>query len=256
MAVSTGAALLGSAALGATGSALAGRKQAKAAEKAAGSQTQAAQEAAQVQREALESFVQRTEPFRAAGAQAAAPLAADVLRGPQLPGPELLQNPLLQAIQEDVTRRVFANQAARGRLGGMETALELQSALAPTVLNLGLGLQQQRTANLFDLTRLGSNVAAGQGTAGLSTAGGIGQALQAGGAAQAAGALGRGQAISGALGDIAGFTGFGLQGAGLLGRGPAQQFTGELGGLGGFRPTVQGAQAAGPLTASGSFFGG
>jgi len=143
-------------------------------------------------------------------------------QAPPLPGGEILQNPLLQAIQGDVTRRVFANQAARRRTGGAETAVALQSALAPTALNLGLtqqareqAQQQQNIANLMNLFQTGANVAAGQGSQGLAGAGALGSALQAGGLAQAQGALGRGQAISQGLGDIAGFAG--LMGGGGFG---------------------------------------
>ena len=160
---------------------------------------------------------------------------------PGLPGGEILQNPLLRAIQDDVTRRVFANQASAGRGGAGETAVALQNALAPTALNLGLTLQgrqqaqqQQNTQNLMNLFGIGSNVAAGQGSSGISGAGAIGSALQAGGLAQAQGALGRGQAISGGLGNLAGLAGF-LGGGGSFGGG-ATGF-----GLGGglpFQPTA------------------
>ena len=246
------------------GSVLSAREGKKGAEKAAESQQQAADEAAQVQREAQQSFVERTEPFREAGTQAISPLVQAVLsdtgQAPGLPGAEILQNPLLQAIQGDVTRRVFANQASRGQLGGAETAVALQNALAPTALNLGLGLQDRETAarqrqasNLFDLLRLGSNVAAGQGTAGLTSAAGIGQALQSGGAAQAAGQLGASQAVSQGIGDLTGLLGFGF-GGGFNRPLPPQNFTGELfGGAGGFRPTISSQQAAGPLLPSGRF---
>jgi hypothetical protein len=177
---------------------------------------------------------------------------------PELPGAEMFQNPLLRAIQDDVTNRLFANRAARGKLGSGGTALALQDALAPTALNLGLtqqtrqlGQQQQNIDNLFRLFGMGANVAAGQGSAGIGASSGIGNALLAGGTAQAGGALGQGQAISQGLGGLSQIAGYGFGG----GFSPQQQFTGELGGYGGFRPTIQGSTAAGPLTSSGSFFG-
>lgn len=161
-------------------------------------------------------------PSVGTGQQYAAPQA------PQLPGAEMFQNPLLRAIQDDVTRRVFANQASRRRTGAGETAVALQNALAPTALNLGLTQQarqqtqqQQNVDNLFRLFGMGANVAAGQGQAGMQGASNIGNALQAGGLAQAQGALGRGQAIQQGLGNLAGFGGL-LSGGGSLA--PTQSF--------------------------------
>lgn len=131
-------------------------------------------------------------------------------QAPELPGAEILENPLLKAIQDDVQRRVFAGQASRRRIAPTETAVALQNALMPTALNLGLGQQerqqaqqQQNISNLMRLFGMGGNIAAGQGTVGTTAAGGIGSALEAGGAAQAGGALGRGEAISQGLGGLA-----------------------------------------------------
>lgn len=133
---------------------------------------------------------------------------------PELPGAEMLQNPLLRAIQDDVADRLMANRAARGKLGSGGTALALQSALAPTALNLGItqqareqAQQQQNIDNLFRLFGMGTNTAAGQGQAGLSASSGISQALQAGGLSQAQGAINQGNVLGagiGALGQIAG----------------------------------------------------
>lgn len=174
----------------------------------------------------------------------------------KLPGAEILDNPLLKAVQEDVTQRLFANRAARGVLGAGGTADALFTSLAPTALNLGLSLQaqeqvqkQQQIQNLFNLLGLGANVAAGQGTAIQQTGQGVAGALQQAGAAQAAGALGRGQAISQGISDI---TGLGILGAGGFFN-PSQAQTGFLRETAGFRPTVSGAPLAGPLTAAGGF---
>ena len=127
-------------------------------------------------------------------------------QAPELPGAEILENPLLKAIQDDVQRRVFAGQASRRRIAPTETAVALQNALMPTALNLGLtqqareqAQQQQNISNLMGLFGMGGNIAAGQGQVGTTAAGGIGSALQAGGAAQAGGALGQAQAIGGGL---------------------------------------------------------
>lgn len=156
-------------------------------------------------------------------------------QAPALPGGEILQNPLLQAIQGDVTNRLMANQAARGKLGSGGTALALQSALAPTALNLGLtqqareqAQQQQNIDNLFRLFGSGVNVAAGQGSVGTGAASGIGNALQEGGLAQAQGALGRAQAITGGLGGLAQIGGF-MNAGGFGGGTPAPMGGGLFG---------------------------
>lgn len=127
-------------------------------------------------------------------------------QAPELPGAEILENPLLKAIQDDVQRRVFAGQASRRRIAPTETAVALQNALMPTALNLGLtqqareqAQQQQNISNLMGLFGMGGNIAAGQGQVGTTAAGGIGSALQAGGEAQAGGVLGQAQAIGGGL---------------------------------------------------------
>ena len=112
MAIGTGTALIAGGL--AAGSALSAREQKKAAERGAKAQEGAAAGAAQVQREALESFERRTDPFREAGAEGISPLLAQL--GITGPAPDPMQSPLIRSLQEDVTRRIFANQAARGKL--------------------------------------------------------------------------------------------------------------------------------------------
>lgn len=117
-------------------------------------------------------------------------------------------NPIFETIKEDVSRRVFANQAARGKLGSGGTPAALATALAP----MQLQQQQQDISNLFNLLGLGANVASGQGTAGMGAASNIGNAMMAGGQAQAQGAMNRANAITGGLGSLAGFAGMGMFG--------------------------------------------
>lgn len=69
--------------------------------------------------------------------------------------PDILQNPLLKALQEDVTRRVMANQAARGRLGTGGTAEELQKRLVPQAIQFGLQLDQLQREGIAGRERLG-----------------------------------------------------------------------------------------------------
>lgn len=143
-------------------------------------------------------------------------------------GSEILQNPLLRAMQDDVTRRLMANQAARGKLGSGGTAEELQNRLIPQALafreqeisgltNLGLtgeDIRQREIGDLFRAAGLGQSSAARTGAAGLTAAGNIANLQQAAGVAQGQGALGSAYGNNVMLGGI-------LQGA--------QQF---------FQPTV------------------
>lgn len=172
------------------GQAYATDQQVSAEKEAAQLQYQAAQDAAQLQRDALASYERRTDPFREMGVSTITPLAQAVQRG---------SNPLFDALEQDVTRRVFANQAARGKLGSGETPGNLATALAP----MRLEQQQRDISNLFDVTRLGANIATGQGTAGMTSAGNVGQALGAGAGALAQGRLGRADAIGSGLGELA-----------------------------------------------------
>lgn len=135
-------------------------------------------------------------------------------------GPGILQNPLLQAMQADVTRRLMANQAARGKLGSGGTAEALQQRLVPQAIQFGqtlnqaqrqatldranLGgtmedLRQRDVSNLFSAAQIGGNAAAQQGQAGLNVASNIGNLQQQAAGAQTFGALGqaanRGQQI-------------------------------------------------------------
>lgn len=72
---------------------------------------------------------------------------------------------------------------------------------------LNADLQQRRFGNLLDLVRLGANAATGQGQAGLSAAGNIGNLAQAAGQAQGNAAIGRSNAITGGIGQLAGLAG-------------------------------------------------
>jgi hypothetical protein len=70
-------------------------------------------------------------------------------------GPGLLQNPLLQAMQEDVTRRLMANQAARGKLGSGGTAESLQQRLVPQAITFGLQMNELQRQDIADRQRMG-----------------------------------------------------------------------------------------------------
>lgn len=69
--------------------------------------------------------------------------------------PEILQNPLLKALQADVTRRLMANQAAKGKLGSGGTAEELQNRLVPQAIQFGLQMNELQRQDISDRARLG-----------------------------------------------------------------------------------------------------
>ena len=73
----------------------------------------------------------------------------------QAMSPEILQNPLLKAMQEDVTRRLMANQAARGKLGSGGTAESLQQRLVPQAIQFGLQMNELNRQDISDRARLG-----------------------------------------------------------------------------------------------------
>lgn len=234
------------------GSILSSKAQSDAAKRAANAQVQASEAGIEERKEALERQLGITQPFREAGESVILPLfrALGLEQGQDfqpsgaqgLPGREILDNPLLKAIQDDVTERVFSNRAARGILGSGGTPDALFSSLAPTALNFGLQLQdreqfqrQQQIQNLFNLLGLGANAATGQGTAIQQTGQGVSGLLQNQGLARAGGALGRGNAISSGINDIAGL---GLLSSGGFFNSPVQASSGFTGDI--FTPTAIG----------------
>ena len=163
----------------------------------------AAREAAEIQtafgREALGMLRGDLSPYREAGASAL-PQLLDMLK-PENQANFLQNNPLLSTLANDTQARLFANQAARGKLGSGGTAVDLQNALIP----LGLQAQQQQYNQLYNVANLGQASAAQTGVSGAGILQGIGNAQAAGtvGAANANRNL-VGQIIGGGLGFLFG----------------------------------------------------
>lgn len=193
------AAVIGSAVIG-------GVIQSKSASKAAEAQTQAADAAAAEQRAAREELRALLAPYTAAGTPALQQqMAALGLSGPQAQQEYVTQqeqSPIFQALARQGEEAMLQNASATGGLRGGN----LQGALAqfrPQLLNQFLEQQYQR---LGGMTTLGQQSAAGVGSAGMTAATNIGQALTQAGQAQAGKALAQGSAWSNALGSIAGFS--------------------------------------------------
>lgn len=194
--------------------------------------------------EAQRRFETGLAPFTQFGVQALEPLAAQTSQqkplnpllqrasdlsmqgSQQFLSPEILENPLLKALQSDVTNRLMANQAARGKLGSGGTAKALQEALVPQAIQFGLqqaGLQQQDIANLqalgatqedlgqrgienlFRSAGIGQASAAQTGLSGVDTAATVGRLSGQLGGALAFDPLGRAQARNQQIGGLQSF---------------------------------------------------
>ena len=256
----------------------AARQQAEAAREVARLETEAARQAAELQarsaeqaiaeqRAGREQFVQRTDPFRQVGLAASVPLLQELgIQIPEglaaqyggaiptaAPAPEQVKTPLYDFLMKESFEDIQESAAAQGRLrsGGTLQDLQARAAELASIEQQRAEqrqdvLKQQRFSNLFNLLGLGSNVATGQATAGLQSAGQIGGLLTQLGAAQAAGLTG----AAGAAGrGIAGAAGAGAQGllgaAGATGAG----LTGAAGALGQAQLAAGQAQAQGILGA-------
>jgi hypothetical protein len=185
--------------LGAT-SVLGAQSASKASEKAAKAQEKAAKAGIAEQRAARESFEARTEPFRQVGLQASQQLQA-LLSDPNA-GLEQI-NPIVSFLRDEGFEQIQESAAARGLLGSGGTLKDLTRFNTNLSTTVAPQLQQQRFNQLFNTAGLGSNVAAGQGTAALSTASNIGNLLGNIGAAQAAGATGQANAFREGLTNLA-----------------------------------------------------
>ena len=207
--------------IGAAGSIIAGNKSAKAAKSAASTQAAATREATAAQERALQQTRQDLQPFRQVGEGQIDPLTGLVDQQQQLATDPQAQlnfvqdNPFFNALADESQRRIFQNQAARGKVGSGETAEALQNSillLGNDLINQQLDRSQQVFGNRLGITQLGANAAARQGQAALSTGTNIANLTTQRGNALAAGQVGaanaRTQGINQAIN--AGLGGFSL----------------------------------------------
>ena len=190
-----------------TGIDLTGGGQRKAIKDASKAQAAAGQEAIGFQREALEGLTERLDPFAQAGTETI-PGLLEAIQG-QAPefqratSSDILNNPFFQALSQQQDERLLESQAARGKLGsgGTNDALARQQLLlGQDFLNqenasrlqqaqFGTQQRQQGIADLFGLTQLGQQSAAGIGSAGLQTGANVGNLLTQIGNVQGAGLI-------------------------------------------------------------------
>jgi hypothetical protein len=179
------------------GALLGARSQSKAASRAASAQAEASDQAIAEQRYQFDVLQELLKPYVEAGPPALQQQQAFLgLRG----APEqeaaisaLEQSPLFQSAVRQGEEALLQQASATGGLRGGN----IQATLAqfrPAMLQEQIAQQYQ---NLAGLTTLGQQSAAGQGSAGMQTAGAIGTLLGQRGAAIAGGALGKAQAYSG-----------------------------------------------------------
>lgn len=189
-------------------SAYSSRKSAKAAGKAADAQSQASQQAADAQAAATEKGIaeQRRQfdavtkllsPYVQQGNKAVWTQGALLgLQGGEAQKSainNIQYSPTFKALAQQGENAILQNASATGGVRGGNT----QGALAqfrPQLLNQ---LIQQQYQNLGSLTQTGQASAAGTASAGMQSAGNIGNLYSQGGAAQAQGLLGAGQAQAG-----------------------------------------------------------
>lgn len=199
-------------------------QQAKAAESAAQTQAAASTSAIDEQRRQFDVLTELLRPYVNAGRPALRQQQALIgLRGEpeqQQAIGALEQSPLFQAAVRQGEEALLQQASATGGLRGGN----IQAALAqfrPQMLESQIA---QQYARLGGLTELGQQSAAGQGAAGMQTAGVIGGLLGQRGAAIAGGQLARGSivrqsfkdlmSIGGLAAGAGGFGGFGGAGAG------------------------------------------
>lgn len=177
-------------------------QQARAAETAAGTQAAASEAAIAEQRRQFDVLTELLRPYVEAGQPALQQQQALIgLRGApeqQAAITALEQSPFFQSAVRQGEEALLQRASATGGLRGGN----IQAALAqfrPQMLESQIAQQYER---LGGLTTLGQRSAAGQGAAGMETAGSIGNLLAQRGAALAGGQIAQGGITRQAISDI------------------------------------------------------
>lgn len=163
----------------------------RAAKGAAAAQSESSAESVAFQRESRDIAREDLQPFRDFGESQIQPLN-NLLENPNS---YLQNNPLYDAINNNAKREVFANRAARGKLGSGGTARELQNRF----LANGESLINNQYNRLLGGVSSGQNAAAGQANVAQNTGVNVGNTLLQKGNAIAAGKVGSANAINNAL---------------------------------------------------------
>lgn len=137
---------------------------AEASEDAAATQARSAEKAIEFQREALETIRGDLAPFRELGTEAISaegpgPSLVDLVRDPRAQREFVEESPFFKSLADQAQRRIFSNQAARGKVGSGGTAEALQNSL----LLLGSDLVSQNVGQRLNLASVGESAAAQTG---------------------------------------------------------------------------------------------
>jgi len=190
MAIATGTAILGAAALGGLSAMQAGRTQAKAAAGAADAQLQASREANALQQRIYEENIARQQPFLQGGTEDYNRLRSLMSGGPGAAQNFLQMDPGYGFRLSEGMKAMDRQAAARGGLisGG---ALRAAQRYGQDLGSQEFGAAYNRLAGLADVGPRAAGVMSGLGQ---NFAGQYGQNLMAGGQAAAQGMLGAGSA--------------------------------------------------------------
>ena len=172
-----------------------GTKNAADAAKDAGKiQAQSADKSIAFQRESRDLARNDLQPFRNFGESQIQPLNSLLSN----PSGYLENNPLYDAINSNSRREVFANRAARGKLGSGGTARELQNRF----LANGESLINNQYNRLLGGVSSGQNAAAGQANVAQNTGVNVGETLLQKGNSLAAAKVGRANAFNTGVNDF------------------------------------------------------
>lgn len=166
---------------------------------AANVQSASADKAIALTRETRDLARKDLAPFRQAGAAQLDPLSR-LISDPQAQLDFIQKNPFFDALADDAQSRLFANQAARGKVGSGGTAQALQNSL----LLLGQNLLDNNVNQRMGLATMGQNAAAGQATVAQNTGSSISDLITGQGNAQAAGIVGAANARSHGINSLIG----------------------------------------------------
>lgn len=161
--------------------------------RAAKKQTQAADRATQAQEAAAQQMRDDLQPWRDLGQSKIAPLNNLLTGQGQLD--YINNNPFFKSMMNQSKNALFANQAARGKLGSGATA----SALQDQFMGAGNALVSDQYNRLYNLVGMGNNAAAQQGTASMNTAQNTGQYMLQKGNVQAQNAMNMGNMLGGGI---------------------------------------------------------
>lgn len=117
----------------------------------------AADEAKAIEEDRGTAAISRLDPYANAGAQTIGDLTS-LVNDPNAQLKYIQENPFFKSLADDAQQRLFANQAATGKLGSGDTAKALQNS----ILLLGDDLLQKTITNRMNLSGMGQAAAADQ----------------------------------------------------------------------------------------------